>query len=75
MCQLLASVLLFTRILFHLACHLCEYWVVETSLCALCSVRLLEDALRWGSADLFSPSEMARDQATAEAQVSLGDWV
>jgi hypothetical protein len=33
------------------------------------SVRLLEDALRWGSADLFSPAEMARDQAVAEAQV------
>ena len=33
------------------------------------SVRLLEDALRWWSADLFSPEELARDKAASETLV------
>ncbi len=39
------------------------------------SVRLLEDALRWWSADLFTPQELARDRAASEALVRASSRV
>ncbi len=47
----------------------CLHWLMYFLPAA--SVRLLEDALRWWSADLFSPEELARDKAASEALVRV----